>query len=67
MCITFHHLLEFVCARQPFKLKPRAPLPLGRLNTILRAIAVAKAETKVLVGTTERAKWNCFISSVDWF
>lgn len=50
---TFHHLFEFVCARQRFRLKLRGPLPLRCLDTILRAIAVAKAETKGLVGTVK--------------
>lgn len=51
---AFHHLFEFVCAQQPFKLRLPGLFSLRCLNTILPAIAVVSPDKSTLGNTEKR-------------
>lgn len=51
---AFHHLFEFVCAQQPFKLRLPGLFSLRCLNTILPAIAVVSPDKSTLGNAEKR-------------
>lgn len=72
---AFHHLFEFVCAQQPFKLRLPGLFSLRCLNTILPAIAVVSPDKSTLGNAEKRdvrlPHFKCGLvlitSSVFWF